>query len=461
MNDPTMNDRDMNDPAMNNSTKHTSPSVRRWTPVSAALGGAITMFLLTALLLIIQNARESWPFDQAPVYINSDTDTASDSHAASSGSNSPTDIDEQHNHGRVGVNVEPRWLERLEVRTEAARMEFISRSVRTVAIVIPDEEKVSHIHTRVSGWIEELHVATTGQAVEEGQALASIFSQDLYAAQIEYLAATTRGQGEQSLVQQGARQRLKVLGMNDAEIEQIRKNREARYYVTLNAPRSGVVLRRGVSAGTAVDPSTELMTIADLSHIWIIAELPESDVGLVKEGAAVSIEVPASGLPPFEATVDFLYPTLSERTRSLRVRMRVPNPERTLLPGMSGFARFSGTPRRTLTVPRDAVVDTGNMQHVFVKGEGNHFEPQPVRLGLRLAERIEILEGLEEGDQVVASGVFLIDSESRLRGSGGAGHAGHGTPREPADAPPATSSETPTSRDTQATPADNHQGHAR
>lgn len=370
---------------------------------------------------------------------------------------SPSASAEHDTHGRVAVSVDKKWLTRLAVKTEPVQFAVISRTVRGVATVVPDEERISHIHTRVAGWIEELHIATTGQAVEEGQPLASIFSQDLYAAQTEYLASLPNTRDSQATqptnrLQKSARQRLEVLGMSSAEIAQIAKSREPHTRVTLHAPRGGVVLRRPISVGTAVDPSTELMTIADLSHVWVIAELPERDIPLVTSGALVQITIPASGLAPFTGTVDFLYPTLSELTRSLKVRIRVANPERKLLPGMAGSVLFHGSPREVLSVPRDAVVDTGEMQHVFVQSSPDRFEPRQVRIGARFPERIEILEGLSEGEHVVASGVFLIDSESRLRGSGGAGHAGHGA---------MPSSTTQPTESPQILDADQHRDHGR
>jgi RND family efflux transporter MFP subunit len=193
------------------------------------------------------------------------------------------------------------------------------------------------------------------------------------------------------------------------------------------APRSGVVVNRGITVGTAVDPSTTLLTIADLSRVWVIAEVPEASIPAVHVGTSAALDFPASGRPPFSARVDFVYPTLTERTRTLRVRLSVANANDALKPGLYGTAAFQLTGRNVLTVPRDAVVDTGSQQHVFVAA-GEFFEPRPVILGVQLADRVEILEGLREGDEVVAAGVFLLDSESRLRATGGAGGHQHGTP---------------------------------
>jgi Cu(I)/Ag(I) efflux system membrane fusion protein len=384
-----------------------------------AFAGAGLATVVLAALLLLQNVRDDWPF--APQQETAEKGPGGNVRAETGG------------HERVSVQVDAAWVGNLGLQTEPARRENISRTLRAAATVVPDEERVSHVHARVSGWIEELHVRATGETVRAGQPLAAIFSQDLFASQVEYLGIRERAGGSpRSEIGEGARRRLQVMGMSDAEIADIERRGEARYLVTITAPRDGVVLRRSVSPGTAVDPSTELLIVADLSEVWVLAEVPEGDVPMVTEGAPVLVDLPASGRAPFEARVSFVYPTLSERTRSLRVRVVLDNKSLDLRPGMSGTVQFGSMPREALTVPRDAVVDTGEMQHVFVATSATQFEPRPVRLGMRLSTRVEILEGLDEGEPVLASGVFLIDSESRLRGSGGAGvgHAGHSAPRD-------------------------------
>ncbi len=373
-------------------------------------------FLLTAVVLSFQYLRHSFPFSQPE---------------GGSSAAEPVVLQQEPvaEHGRIAVTVSSDWINMLDLQTEPVRYETITQTLRAVATVVPDEERVAHVHTRVAGWIEQLHVSTTGEMVRTGQPLAAIYSQDLHASQVEYLAAISHaGTGSNSSIVRGARSRLQVLGMSDAEIAGIERQGEPLRLVTITAPRDGVVLRRPVSVGTAVDPSTELLTIVDLSEVWVLAEVPESDIPLVEAGMPVLLEFPASGLPPMEASVAFLYPTLSERTRSLRVRIAVPNPTGVLRPGLSGIVQFQLAPRQGLVVPRDAVVDSGEFQHVFVRTESNNFAPRTVRLGARMTTQLEIVEGLAEGEQVVSSGVFLIDSESRLRSSGttGIGHGGHG-----------------------------------
>lgn len=393
---------------------------------SLALAVVITAATLSTGLFV-QHTRHGWPFSL---------------HHGLGARGAPSEHAEHAEHAepigptRVAIEVAPDRLDRLGIRTEQVRSEELSRPVRAVATVVPDETQVSHVHARVSGWIEKLHVRATGATVRAGQPIAGIFSRELLASQTEYLAVRrAAANAPKSAVLAGARSRLAVLGMSEEAIQALEQRGEPRRLVTITSPRRGVVLHRGITVGTAVDPSTELVTIADLSRVWVFAEIPEADVPLVTKGAMAALEFPASGKPPVHAPVEFLYPTLSETTRTLRVRFTVDNPDGALRPGIFGHADLHITPRTVLTVGRDAVVDTGAEQHVFVVIGPGRFEPRTVELGLRLHDRVEVRTGLKEGETVVASGVFLLDSESRLRASGGAGtgHA-HGGPA-PADSP--------------------------
>jgi Cu(I)/Ag(I) efflux system membrane fusion protein len=294
----------------------------------------------------------------------------------------------------------------------------------------------------VSGWVEQLDVNTTGAVVRAGQPLARIFSQELLSSQTEYLSARRHAAatGITTAVLESGRTRLTVLGMTPAEIDAIEQTGEPRRLVTVVAPRSGVVVNRGITVGTSVDPSTTLLTIADLSHVWVLAEVPEASIAVVRPGTPAQLEFPASGRQPFAARVEFAYPTLTERTRTLRVRLSAPNPHGMLKPGLYGTATFESARQNVITVPRDAVVDTGLQQHVFI-AVGDRFEPRAVTVGAQLADRVEIQAGLRDGEQIVAAGVFLLDSESRLRATGGGGGHQHETP-SPARTP-ATDAQNP------------------
>jgi Cu(I)/Ag(I) efflux system membrane fusion protein len=390
--------------------------------VIALAASSLLVLLLAGLFM--QHTRHGWPFS-----LHHAVGTESPPRRTALASDAAHPV----SHTRAPVEIPAAQLDTLSVRTERARKETIARPIRAVATVVPDETRVSHVHTRVAGWIEALYVNTTGQRVRAGQRLAGIFSQELLSSQTEYLTARRAAStGQRSVVLEGARARLAVLGMTEAEIRGIEERGAPQRLVTVIAPRGGVVLHRGISVGTAVDPSTELVTIADLSRVWILAEVPEADVPSIDKGAVARLDFPGSGPASREARVEFLYPTLSERTRSLRVRFVVDNPDGALRPGLYGNAEFQVAPREALTVSRDAVVDTGAEQHVFVVAGPGRFEPRSVKLGIRLQDRVEVRDGLAEGDEVVASGVFLIDSESRLRASGGAGvgHGGHGAPTQ-------------------------------
>lgn len=410
----------------------TRPQVPRgWRTLSLS-----TLVALVAALVALyaQHRRHGWPFSLHH-------GAASPSSAAPSSASLAHDAhrsDDPHaSHSvpsRVAVEVPRSQRDAIGVRLVRVVADDVSRPVRAVATVALDEARVSHVHTRVAGWIERLYVNTTGQRVQRGAPLAAIFSQELLASQNEFVALRqnltnpTTATATQSLLS-AARGRLAVLGMTSGEIAEVERTNRPLRNVTVVAPRSGVVLHRGIAVGTAVDPSTELLTVADLSTVWVLAEIPESDAAAVTVGQQGELAFDASGGAPVTARVAFLYPTLDERTRTLRARFEVPNGNGALRPGMYGTATLAVATRRALVVPRDAVIDTGASTHVFVADAHGRFTPRAVVLGSRVEERIEVREGLQEGEPVVAAGVFLIDSESRLRATSGTSageHAGHG-----------------------------------
>lgn len=391
--------------------------------------GAAAATVLVLSVLVVQHYRDGWPFSLhhglPPI-----------GEHASHGGAAPADAGARGvSHPRAAVQIDPSRIGAFGIRTEPARRESLSRSFRAVATVTPDETRVSHVHTRVSGWIERLYVRTTGATVRAGQPIAAIFSRELLASQTEFLAVrrAAGGGGASMGLLEGSRARLRVLGMSDSEISAIERRGSPSRLVTVSSPRRGVVLERGVTVGAAVDASTDIATIADLSRVWIVAEIAEADIPDIRVGTEARLEVPASGREPFTERAEFVYPTLSERTRTLRIRFAVDNADGRLRPGMYGTAAFDTPSREMITLPRDAVVDTGLGRHVFVAAGAGSFEPRPVRVGASRADRLEITEGIREGESVVVSGVFLVDSESRLRASGGTGHQ-HGGARADAGA---------------------------
>ncbi|MDQ1831636.1 efflux RND transporter periplasmic adaptor subunit [Massilia scottii] len=339
---------------------------------------------------------------------------------------------------RAPVVLVPAQASGIDLKTATVGKGAVIEEFSVPVTVVPDESRISHIHTRVAGWIEHLHVGNTGELVRAGQPIVDIFSQELFASQVEYLAARAMT-GPPSAVAASGRARLKFLGMSENEIRAIEKSGKPNRVVTLTAPRSGVLAHRGIAAGTAVDPSTEIAIVLDLSRVWVLAEVPEFAAAGMKKGMAAQLAFGSDGAARVSARVEFIDPMLTEATRTLKVRFSLPNAAAELRPGMYGTALFTAPARTAVMVPRDALVDTGVTQYVYVVGGAGAYAPRAVRVGTRLKETVEIVDGLREGEKIVTSGVFLLDSESRLRASGGQGtsHAGHGTPAPAPDSEPA------------------------
>ena len=328
---------------------------------------------------------------------------------------------------RATVAIEAGQAHGVDLQVATVGKRDVVEELSVPVTVVPDESRISHIHTRVSGWIEHLHVGNTGELVRAGQPIADIFSQELFASQVEYLAARAMS-GPPTAVAESGRARLAFFGMSASDIRAIEKAGKPNRVVTLYAPRSGILAHRGISVGTAVDPSTEIAIVLDLSRIWVVAEVPEFSAASVRKGMLAQLAFGSDGKITLPARVEFIDPMLTEATRTLKVRFSLPNAGGELRPGMYGTALFKAPARSALMVARDALVDTGAARYVYVvKGDGV-YEPRSVRVGVRLKEAIEIVDGLQEGEKIVTSGVFLLDSESRLRASGGQGtsHGGHG-----------------------------------
>jgi multidrug efflux pump subunit AcrA (membrane-fusion protein) len=317
-----------------------------------------------------------------------------------------------------------------EIRTFGITFDFVEErtlesEVRTVGIVNFDETRVAAVSPRFGGYIERLYVDFTGKPVRVGQPLVEIYSPELVAAQEELLLAArlqeTLGQtnvpgvpnNAPDLVR-AARQRFALWDISDAQIEQILKSGTARRTLTLHAPVSGIVVEKNILAGQAVQAGEKLYTIADLSEIWIEAELREADAGVVEEGSAASAELAAFPGRPIAGRVEYVYPTLQTEARTLMARIAVRNPDLRLKPGMFATVRIFSPVRRALTVPTSAIVDTGERRVVFVDMGNGEIMPHEVEIGRTAGDYVEVLAGLEPGQRVVTSAQFLIDSESNL-----------------------------------------------
>jgi Cu(I)/Ag(I) efflux system membrane fusion protein len=312
------------------------------------------------------------------------------------------------------------------VKTAEVKLDELAAELRTVGFVGADEARVARVHSRFSGWIERLAVATTGEKVRRGQVLANIYNLELLPAQQEFLAArrwnagapapaTSGGAHVSAGLEQDARARLELFGMSGAEIEAIAKSGKPARTIAVTSPIAGYVTRKNAVQGTYVQPGTELFEIADLSKVWVLADVYEHEIGRVSVGQTASVSVAAYPEERFTGKVGFVFPALDPSTRTLRVRLELENPDLKLRPGMYGNVTIGLASARGVLIPTEALVDTGEHQYVFVAKAGGRFEPRRVRAAGRSGGTVRILDGLSVGETVVTTANFLIDSESRLR----------------------------------------------
>jgi Cu(I)/Ag(I) efflux system membrane fusion protein len=300
------------------------------------------------------------------------------------------------------------------------------QTIRAVGRVAYDETRISRVNARVEGWVDRVMVNETGQQVRVGQPLLTIYSPELLASQQEYLLAlrnrkilagsTVPGVPAQteSLVD-ASRQRLALFDLSQSQIEQVARTGEPIQTVTLHSPASGVLIDRKVYPKMKIGPELELFTIADLSRVWIIADVYEYEAAGIRIGMPANIYVPATGDVPLRARVTQILPSVDPQTRTLQVRLKASNPGLRLRPDMFVEANFPVNRSAALAVPSGAVMDTGVRRTVYIAHEGGVIEPRAVETGARFGDMVEIRKGLAAGDRVVSSGNFLIDSESRMK----------------------------------------------
>jgi Cu(I)/Ag(I) efflux system membrane fusion protein len=300
----------------------------------------------------------------------------------------------------------------LGIRLATVEQSSFARVVDTVGLMAVDEHRIEAIQVREPGWVERLDVRAVGDSVRRGQLLAGVYSPDLLATQQELLIA--RGSNDPTLIE-AARRRLALFGLSDAQIARIETAGQVERRIDYYAPFDGYVMELGARQGAAVEPGTTLFQLTDLSSVWLIAEVPEAQAAWIKTGNLAEAQVPALPGERFEGKVDYLYPELMQATRTLKVRVVFNNPGEHLRPGMFATAHLRGsTQESVLTVPTEAVIKTGARSIVIVADDATHFRPAAVRVGAEHGGRSEILEGLQLGQNVVASGQFLIDSEANL-----------------------------------------------
>lgn len=313
------------------------------------------------------------------------------------------------------VKLSPTVINTLGVRTEPAKVRTLFRKINSVGYVELDESKLRTVNLRIDGWIEKLYVTSEGDRVEQGQPLFELYSPRLVNAQEEYVQAL---QHQNELVMKASRDRLLSLGVSEEQIDMLQSQEDVKQHVVFNAPQSGVISQHKIREGQFVKPSQALMEIVDLSSIWVIAEIFESQADWVKKGQRAKASLPYLPGESIEGMVDYVYPALDPMTRSLKVRMRFDNPEESIKPNMYADVEIYAKPKKkVLTIPREALITTGDENRVIISMGDGKFIPMKVKVGMRTDRGVEILNGLAEGDNVVTSSQFLIDSESSLKAS--------------------------------------------
>jgi membrane fusion protein, copper/silver efflux system len=313
------------------------------------------------------------------------------------------------------VKISPAVVQQLGVKTASVVREDLQLTISTVGYVTVDENRIEHIHTFTQGWIEKLLVKTTGEAVKQAQPLFELFSPDLVSAQEEYFIALD---SQVTPLIQAAEKKLQTLGMTVTQIQTLKQSRRLQTRVTVHAPQNGIVAELNVREGMFVKPDTIVMTLEDLAEIWILAEVFERQAFLVEVGQTAEATLPYLPNQVWQGTVDYVYPKLDLATHTLLVRLRFPNPDETLKPNMYADVSIkTQTQENVLTVPTMAVIRTGEDDRVIISLGDGLFRAQTVVLGAATDDRVNIVSGVVEGDEVVVAGQFLIDSEADLKAS--------------------------------------------
>ncbi len=342
--------------------------------------------------------------------------------------------------GYTAISIDPARASAMGLATARVEQRAFRRSIRTSGIVVLDETRTSHVHSKVRGWVETVTANFVGKTIKAGTPLCTVYSQEVYAAQLEFLSVLDRtptksdatgsfADAERSATKQllaAARRRLSLWDVPEAQVARIEQTRHPERTFTLVAPRSGIIVSKQAIAGIFIDPGTELYVVSDVSHLWMLADVYAADVPWLQPGSAASLRVEGLETEPLDAKIGFLPPTIDETTRTLKVRFELDNKTARIRPGAFATVEMGVDLGSSLAIPESAVIHAGDRSIVFVV-KGSEIEPRAVDLGPIAEGYYRVLRGVEDGEAVAVGAQFLIDSESRLRATSGpgAGHAGH------------------------------------
>ena len=335
----------------------------------------------------------------------------------------PVPINRKSNKGNnlPSISIKSNTAQHMGVKTERAKQRSLSRSIKTVGTVSYNEDRLHHIHARTSGWVERIYITAVGDHVEQGRPMLELYSPDIVAAQQDLLLASKSsqhlsGNTGRALVK-SARKKLRLLAVSDAMINKILKTGQYLDRMPVVSPQNGVVISMDVRDGMYVTPGTEMYTISDLSSVWVLVDVFEHQLNWVKIGDTAKISV--NGLPgeTWTGQVEYIYPELNPKNRTLRVRIKFDNKKGRLKPNMFADVSLKGTAKRVLSIPKHAVIYYENSTRI-IKQVGEHeYQPVEIKLGMSSGNYVEVIKGLKDKDTIVTSGQFMMDSESNLQAS--------------------------------------------
>lgn len=341
--------------------------------------------------------------------------------------------------GRVMVKISPERQQAIGVKTGTISVQPMQRVIRSVGLIDYAEPGIVFVNLKFDGWVERLYVASTGKMIKKGEPLFDIYSPELVAGQQEYLLALKaadslapiQGQGPGQSVLKSSRERLKLWDIPDREIAELEKTETIKRTLTIVSPRTGFVIEKNVLEGQKIMSGENLYKIADLSQVWFLGEIYEYELPFIKTGQRVMISLAYYPGESFQGTITFIYPYMNQETRTNKVRIEVPNGDLKLKPGMYANMEIQVDFGTRLAIPSDAVLDAGVMKIAFVDRGDGYLEPREIKLGVKGESLYEVLSGVKEGEKVVTSANFLVDSESSLKAAlsqmikgspGGQGH---------------------------------------
>ena len=390
------------------------------------LGFRVAVAANAVLLALFAILAVGWWRMRSPASVPHTEPPATVSSPATADPSSPTVAPEAAGTALAPVQLSPQRLQSIGLKTGSVASRIVSDRIATTGNVAVDETKLAYVQVRFSGYIQKVFVDSTYQYVRRGQPLFTIYSPDLVATEREYLLAEQNqrqlarsadpevARDADSLVQ-AAVARLAQWGIPEREIKRLGSSREVQQALEIDSPATGYVTEREALPNKYADPNTRLYTIADLSTIWVFAHVFQNDLGRIKPGDPATLTVDTYPGRTFSGRVDFIYPQIDMTTRTARVRLKFANPDLKLMPGMFVNVSLDVPMGRHEVIPASGVLQTGTQQMVFVDHGGGNLEPRQVQVGARVGDDYIVLKGLKDGERIVTSANFLIDSESQLQ----------------------------------------------